>query len=92
MAAARVGDDVAFAVDVDVSGGDVLLFKFSAERDVHFREKLRRIGDVLELSGERHFHHRGDQRGADAVAGDIGDQNAETLRAIGKEVVEVAGD
>ena len=61
-------------VEIDVGGGDELALGVAVEDGVHSGEERGGIGGVGSLGGGGEFDHGGDERGRDAVAGDVRDQ------------------
>src|SRR5262249_34804230 len=92
MAGCRVPQNSLLQVNEKIGGGNKMLFEFATESAVEARENERGIVDVGGLAGEGDFQHGSDESRGDAVAGDIGDENAEALLVDRKKVVEVSRD
>ena len=60
----------------------------AAKNLVHGREDAGWIVGLIRLRGERHFHHRSNECGRDAVSGHVGHEDANTGRAELDEIVE----
>ena len=66
-------------VEVDVGGGDELTLRVAVEDGVHSGEECGGVGGVGALGGGGEFDHGGDEGGGDAMAGDVGDEQAGLL-------------
>ncbi len=82
---------MARGVDHGIYGRHVGMLEMAAQNLVHGRQDASRIVGLIRLCGERYFHHRGNQRGRDAMSGHVGHEDANTGRAELDEIVEVAG-
>ena len=92
MPGGAVADHARGGVDEQVAGRDVLAAQSPAERLVHTGQHGRRTLGVIPLRRERHLDHRSNQGGRNAVAGDIGHEDADALGVNLQEIVEVARD
>ena len=89
---AGVADNLGIKVRVQISGGDEVIFKLSAQSLVQSGEDACRVLRVSGLARKGDFEHGSDQRGRNAVPGDVGDENAEMIPFERQEIVEVARD
>src|SRR3954467_9899703 len=91
MSCGGVAESGGGGVDIDVSGGNELFLRVAVQDGVHSGEQDCGVGCVGALRGGSEFDHGGDQRGRNAVAGYVGDEEAGLLRVGEEEVVEVSG-
>jgi len=87
-----ITDDLCIEISVQIGCSDEVLFEFSAKSLVQANEHAFRILSVGCLRGKSDLQHGSDERGRDAVTGDVGDENAELIACERKEIVEIAGD
>src|SRR5271165_2943545 len=88
---AGVAHDFAVEIGVEISGGDKVLFKLSAQRFIQAGQDAFGMPGVRFLSGESDLEHGSDDGGGHAVAGNVGNQNAELVVAEHQEIVKIAG-
>ena len=92
MSRAGVAEEFLLKVEVDVGGGDEVRGEFAGQGAVETGENLCGFRCLVSLAGESDLNHRSNEGGRKAVAGDVGDENADVLVVDLDEIVEVAGD
>ena len=92
MTCASIAQELFLEVEIDVGGGDEVGSEFSGEGVVKSNEHLGGFRGVRSLSGESDLNHGGDERGGQAMAGHVGDEDADVLVIDSNEIVEIAGN
>src|ERR1700739_4302365 len=90
MSCAGISHEIVFKVHVDVSGCDEVLSELSTERAIQTYQNLGRLCCVASLPSQRNLQHRGDERGGEAVAGNICDKDTYMLVVNLDEIVKIA--
>ena len=79
-------------IEMNVGRGYELVLGIAEENGVHSRQEASGICGIGALRRSRYFHHGGDERRGNTVAGDVSDKKS-GLRVVGHdEIVEVSGD
>src|SRR5215467_3594992 len=81
---------VLFQVHKEISRRDKVFLKFAAKRGVQPGQQAGRVMRVSQLAGKGDLEHGGNQRGRNAVSGDVSYQKAHAPLIDFEEVVEVA--
>ena len=89
---AGVAQKMILEIHIDVGSGDEVLTEFAAQGKIQTRQNLGRVRSMVGLPLERDLEHGGDERRGKAMAGNIGDKDADVLVVNLNEVVKVAGD
>src|SRR6516165_8275391 len=89
---AGVAKKMILEIHIDVGSGDEILSEFAAQGKIQTRQDLGRLRSMVGLSFERDLEHGGNKRRGKAMAGNIGDEDADVLVVNLNEIVKVAGD
>src|SRR5262249_2932161 len=92
MTGCRVAQNSPFQINEEIRRSDEMLFEFATKRAVESRENERGIMSMCGLRGKSDFEHGSDERGGNAVHGNIGDENSKALVIYGQEIVKVSRD
>src|SRR5271169_4772601 len=92
MARARVADDFFVKINIQVRRGDEVIFKLSAESVVQSGNDTSRLLGVRDLTCKSDFEHRCDKRGGNAMAGNVGDEDAQLIAIENEKIVEISRD
>src|SRR5262249_49957399 len=89
---AGIAQKMILEIHIDVGSGDEVLGEFAAQGKIQTRQNLARLRSMVSLSLEGDLEHGGNERRGKAMAGNIGDEDADVLLVNLNEIVKIAGD
>jgi hypothetical protein len=92
MPRSSISDDLCIKISVPLSCSDEVLFELSAESLIQTDQNQFGMLSMRLVACKGALQHRSDERGRNAVAGYVGDENTELVAIQHEEIVEVAGD